>query len=331
MMNRSLFLSFTPANDRACLEGILGTGMVGTWPPDQIAGDSEPWLGPKKIDAVRAGVKNRFRFDWNRNDQNSFLTWIRLQRDPTQALIKARSWAAQADVRMVCEQLEKIPFEYCSGASASSEWGFAGARREYFGCQFGDGHVGLGWMCAFQGEGHRWLASRRWLEFGPWRLIRGKNDLSFVQFHDLRADDETALEQARPGHLRMGYSALGGFIAPQHSWELLCEPAARSIRGVYDETSKTLLQVVAGREIEPLEMFEAAAIKVLQPVSKPIEQVAYVFIDEGQARTYLHELWLRGLEVRAFIGGKERRLDEDYHPVPKAPEWVKRAQDRDGL
>ncbi|HBE33637.1 MAG TPA: hypothetical protein DD990_20560, partial [Cyanobacteria bacterium UBA11368] len=51
---------------------------------------------------------------------------------------------------------------------------------KYIAPGFIDGHGGHGWACAFKGEGHNHLVSRRWLEYGPWRLLRDEeNDISF--------------------------------------------------------------------------------------------------------------------------------------------------------
>jgi hypothetical protein len=52
--------------------------------------------------------------------------------------------------------------------------------------------------------------------------------------------------------------------------------------------------------------------------------VAYVFVDEADARAHLHELWLRELECWLVDDKGKRRLDLDYHPVPNPPGWVKR-------
>lgn len=332
MIAESLLLGITPFNERLCLESIVTSGIAGTWPPMEITGDrGRDWAGPRTLEALRSGVETRFTLRWNvGSDIESFVAWNRLQRDRNQIIIKVGKEGTQIDDRRIFTLLEDLPFAYCGAASASAEWGAAGARIDYSRCSFGDGHNEHGWMCAFKGEGHERLVSRRWLEFGPWRLIRGKNDLSFIQFHDLEVDDETALEQAIPGHQRMGYSADGGYIPPVVTWSVLRDVAAGSIKGLYDASSETLIQVVAGRKVAVEEMLEAAAIKVLQPLAKSVRQVAYVFIDEREARAHLHELWLHGLEVRAIVNGNEIRIDEDYHPTPSVPDWVKRLQDREG-
>lgn len=204
-------------------------------------------------------------------------------------------------------------------------WGRSGASYEGPSIGFSDGHWNHGWMCAFKGKGHDRLVSRRWLDYGPWRLIRDEtHDLSIVQFHDLNADDETALAQAKPGHERMGISETGGFIQTDFVWE-------HQSGASYDPVNQTLLYVVYGRTVSQEEMLEAAAVKLWQPLAKPVKQVAYVFMDEKAARAHLHEAWLHNVEVRTFINGAEVILTETYDPpAPKVPDWVKRLQDQEG-
>jgi hypothetical protein len=55
---------------------------------------------------------------------------------------------------------------------------------------------------------------------------------------------------------------------------------------------------------------------------KPIERVAFVFLETAAARAHLHELWLRELECWTVEDGDKRRLDLDYKPAPSPPEWV---------
>lgn len=330
MTNEPVLMSINPFDDRACLDAILHSGIVGSWPPDEItADDGDKWTGPKSLEALRA--TNDFMLYWNPVSANqAFISWRRLQRDRNRIIIRLENFKVRADVERFLAFLGELPFAYCSGAPVTTKWGHGTAPIDYPGFSFGDGHNYLGWMCAFKGDGHSALVSRRWLEFGPWRLIRGKNDLSFVQFHDLAVDDETALEQARLGHERMGISASGGFISPVLRFTRLIDQNTKSAKGLYSASDETLIQVIAGRNVEPAEMVEAAAIKVRQPLAKPVRQVAYVFIDEANARAHLHELWLHGLEVRAIVNGSERRIDEDYQPKPQVPDWVKELQQREG-
>ena len=94
-----------------------------------------------------------------------------------------------------------------------------------------------------------------------------------------------------------------------------------------------MVVVPPGGTVSKRLMCEAAAIKANQPYPDTVvDQVAFVFLREEDARAELHELWLRGLEVRAITATGERRLDADYQAEPPPPpDWVKREQDRDGL
>ena len=192
----------------------------------------------------------------------------------------------------------------------------------------GRSNVDHGWGCIFRGAGHDRLVSRRWLDFGPWRVIRRPNDTTVIQFHDLAITDPAeAYEQARAGHQRMGNSPTGGYIA----WHLqgLLKNAGK---GLYFPESRTLEVVVApGLSVSQGEMLGNAALRLhhrltrtTQPVAQPIEHIAYIFIDEADARAHLHELWLRELQCWAFDAhGVKHRLDLDYHPVPDPPAWVR--------
>ena len=192
-----------------------------------------------------------------------------------------------------------------------------------------DGHYGHGFFCAFRGQagGHDRLVTRRWLDYGPWRLIRYDDlDISVVEFHDYEADWETALHQAVPGHETMGISEVGGFIPTRITYQAF-EPS------FFDKTTNTSIVLVQGREPTPREMIEAAAVKRWQPFDDiHVQQVAFVYFDEDLARRQLHDLWLRGLECRVMRAGREVCLTDDYQPPPPVvPDWVKRVQDREGF
>ena len=176
-----------------------------------------------------------------------------------------------------------------------------------------------GWACAFKGEGHNRLVSRRWLEWGPWRLIRDEaHDISFVQFHDLEADAATALEQAKPGHQRMGIYKLGGFLQTGYSY--LHPP-----KGIYIEAERRLdIVITPGRVVDQVEMRDAAAARNLGHFAQPVDSICYIFYDEEQAREHLHEMWLRELQVYWInMEGEKVRLDDSYDPgQPVKPDWV---------
>jgi hypothetical protein len=160
--------------------------------------------------------------------------------------------------------------------------------------------------------------SRRWLEYGPWRLLRGEGDLSFVQFHDLAAGADEALAQARPGQARMGIGETGGFLQDDYVYR-----ADRT--GLYDAAERKLVIAAAG-PVSQLAMRDACAARRARrnDEREPIERIAYMFISEALAREHLHDLWLRELECWALIDGKKVRLDESYRPAPTQPEWVAR-------
>jgi hypothetical protein len=189
-----------------------------------------------------------------------------------------------------------------------------------------DGHFSNGSFAAFsKQDGHARLVSRRWLTHGPWRLIRDEStDLTLVQYHDLEAEEGDALEQAYDGHQAMGIEDHGGFIQTDFPFGHALKPS------FYDRASNTSIVLVpASQPVSHQQMLEAAALKLWQPHAEhPIAQVAFVFTDEANARKHLHDLWLRGLEVRVV----DRRIDEAYDPgPPPVLDWVKRVQDREGF
>lgn len=194
----------------------------------------------------------------------------------------------------------------------------------YVAPDFGWPHWDWGWGCAFKGDGHERLTSRRCLNYGPWRLLRGPHDISLVQFHDLGADDATALEQAKPGHqflkkFDMGDRQLKDFYFENE--ELL--------RGLYLTDERQLRIVIADRPVSEREMLEqrAAVYYGLNDSDKPIDSICYVFILEEQAREHLHALWLHGLQCRTFINAREQRIDDSYQPPASVkPEWVRQLE-----
>jgi hypothetical protein len=195
--------------------------------------------------------------------------------------------------------------------------------KRYSAPGFSNMHHSLGWGCAFKGEGHKRLVSRRILEFGPWHLIRDEeNDITLVQFHDLNADSETALEQAKPGHALMSKPFEGAFFQKDFSLagdlDVLYEPAERKVK-----------VIVAGRNVPISEMVDMAKVRYGQLLGpeKPIDSVAYIFTEsEADARAHLHDLWLRELECWAFIDDLQTQIDLGYHPTPNKPEWVRQLE-----
>lgn len=221
--------------------------------------------------------------------------------------------------------IEPLPFELCSfGAAFFDEWIAADYKRK----GFSRSHISFGWGCAFRGAGHDHLLSRRWLDFGPWRVIRRPNDTTLVQFHDLGLTDPAeAYAQAKAGHQRMR----DGFLYHNYA-DFMAD-----VRGLYlPEQQRLEIVVPPGTTVDAESMYSAAAVRLYfhdnpsaghQAKAGSIghtKTVAYVFMDEAQARAHLHDLWLRELECWLVDDKGKRRLDLDYHPVPEPPAWVQR-------
>jgi len=210
----------------------------------------------------------------------------------------------------VLDFLAQLPLELFVLAFVEDYW----PENGYHPPAIGADHALLGWGMVFKGAGHdHSIVSRRWLEHGPFRTLHGANDTTMVQFHDLTADGSTSLAQAKPGHEWI----VTGFLRPKHRYR-------NDIGGIYTEADRLLRIVVNGRTVSPAEMLDACAARrdCRNDPDKPIENIAYMFVDEAEARAHLEALWLRGLECRVFDGKGERRLDTDYKPTIAKPGWV---------
>jgi hypothetical protein len=223
----------------------------------------------------------------------------------------------EIDIDKARAVLETAPFDIASFDTLHDSW--STIDKKYRPPSFGGRHYPHGWGCAFKGAGHERLVSRRWLDFGPWLLHRGADDLSLVQFHALDASAKEALKQAKPGHLTMGISEEGGFLQQPYVFRT-------ALAGLYDPEEQTLKIVVLGREPPPVELRDArAAVKQgALNESQPLKRVAYVFPKPADADRYLHPLWLRELECWTIVDGVEKRLDLDYAPQPEPPAWAVR-------
>ena len=227
--------------------------------------------------------------------------------------------------------LAKMPFQVVTFPGLHEEWIDQNFKSYRFSI-----HPSLGWACAFQGDGHDFLVSRRWLEYGPWHVYYTTNDTSIVFFHDPETDAKTALEQASAGYLAMDPHEGGGLLDKTYF-------ASHEFSGILDEETNTLKIVILGRDVSIAEMtdicfyrmggsskedfahFERLGLEIPEHAGaeyEPFEHVAYIFIEEQRAREHLHELWLRDLQCWAIIEGQEVRLDTDYNPTPQKPAWV---------
>ena len=305
----SWFLSLEGPNPLATVRWLVKHVWAGAVPV-QLSIDYDDihpaadWLNTLNADTFSSLVAY-----WDDGDSPS-LVWN------AKRLVASR-FSFPADVQTALALLENAPFEIATFGNFHPEWDEA--PLDYSPPGFGAGHYPLGWGCAFKGNGHARLVSRRWLDFGPWKRHAGDNDLSLVQFHDLAASAEDALKQARPGHRLLGLGDESGFMQRNYVYEY---PPA----GLYSAEERMLRIVVMGRKLSTLEMLDACAARRLQALGpeKPLERIAYVFTDEKSARDCLHALWLRDLECWAITDGVERRLDDSYAPAePEPPAWAR--------
>ncbi|MBP8805096.1 MAG: hypothetical protein KBG48_11750 [Kofleriaceae bacterium] len=288
-------------------------------PPEKVWVDDEP-AAPDAwpTELLRAHIKG-IAFWPNYRTQVSYL--------PRSEQIGVFDTSPFTTLTEALRTLEAFDFEIlCGGAAFFDEWLAADYKR----WGFGRSHIDNGWGCAFRGRGHDRLVSRRWLDFGPWRVIRRPNDTTFIQFHDLALTDPAeAYAQAAPGLKRMGNDPTGGHIG-FHKERMI----ASAGKGLYSPGQRLLEVVVGpGNEVRQGDMLCNCALRLhhkeTQPATGRIERIAYVFVDEGDARAHLHELWLRELECWVADDRGKRRLDLDYHPVPSPPAWVRDLEARE--
>lgn len=294
---------------------IINLGLLGDARPISVS-----------VDANKIKVTDDWFEASLKYKQQNFISWgegtfLSITKD---TILKISISDLKFDVPKVVSILESPNYELASFYTLFYEWTNGELDEIYKPTGFGGLHWPHGWACGFQGKGHDQLVSRRWLEFGPWRLVRGANDTSLVQFHDLNADAATALAQAKPGHERMGISETGGFMMVPYS-------SKHDINGLYYPDDRKLRVIVHGRDVPQQEMTDACAVRRFQRLGpdQPVDNVAYVFMELGPAQAHLHELWLRELECWAIVDGLEVRLDEDYHPKPEKPEWVREVEERE--
>ena len=313
-----LTASVSGPDPRGLLVSASEISAFATTPPVRLeVDDDEPPVGPSWVAELNRAKIDACAFWENKRKQ--------IEIRPKSDLVTLSIPGGFASSVEGIELIEPLPFELIIlGSVFFDEW----IDADYPRWGVGRSTLDHGWGCIFRGAGHDRLVSRRWLDFGPWRVIRRPNDTTVIQFHDLAITDPAeAYEQARAGHQRMGNSPTGGYIA----WHLqgLLKNAGK---GLYVAESRTLEVVVApGLAVSQGEMLGNAALRLhhrttqlTQPIAQPIEHVAYLFIDEADARAHLHELWLRELQCWAFDAhGVKHRLDLDYHPVPDPPAWVR--------
>jgi hypothetical protein len=290
----------------------------GSKPDEFDVDDSSKKFLEDWIDRYALTCKRNVSLDWGKSLQCSHsiifqkghVIKIRITDNPPENIDQALNF------------LKLLPWTVGSFRSTHINW--SGEDINYSGSAFANLHYSLGWGCAFKGEGHQRVVSRRYLDYGPWHVIRDEaNDITLIQFHDLNADALTALEQAKPGHKLMSDPYEGGFI--QRDYKIFND----DFSGLYSPSEKMLRFIINDRPITRAELLDACAIRLWQLLGdeQPVERVGYVFVIEEEARQNLHELWLRNIECWTYLEGIETRIDQDYTPpLPEKPEWVKRLE-----
>lgn len=249
-------------------------------------------------------TKNDLRVEWG----DDTVLWHAKGR------VLAKSPAFADDMPHLARLIAELPIEL---AALWTPYGLDWKAADYRPPGFSDGHIPHGWACMFRGAGHDRLVSRRWLEYGPWKLTRLSGDVSLVEFYDLSADEATALAQAKVGHDRMGISPDGGFLQAPYVYY-------NKLDGVYDPKTRTYKIPVAVRKLKPSEMLDAGALRVEKrnDPKTPIELCGFTFVmGKEEAEPYLHELWTRELGCWAVVDGVDVRLDDSYTPPPPKPPW----------
>lgn len=275
---------------------------------------STPAVTTDWLDTCLHKTQTELFVSWDDEEWTKWMTYHPRTRTVA-AQIPSVPFRPEAELRFLSE----LPFELaCFESPHISDW----IQHDYELYGFADQHVVHGWACAFKGAGHDRLVSRRWLDFGPWRVLRGPHDTTLVQFHELGIDSETAFVQAHPGHKRMGISRTGGFLQSEFVY-------SQEYEGYYNRERRVLKILVTGADtLTQGQMLDACAIRAFRAdeLAPPLKNVAFVFIEPEAAYANLHELWLRELECWTFVNGKETRIDLDYHPTPEKPAWVRRLE-----
>lgn len=301
-------LSFETSDPIRLTAELLHSGCLPDRPPDKLRIAREKvrptadWRA-----AIAALTDEAFKASWDESRR-------RLERG-SQGVLRATLEPA-GSFTAVPSVLEGLDFDVAVAAPFFGDW-FC-ADKDYDAPRIGSGHYALGWACAFKGAGHRAVTSRRWLEHGPWKLIRGANDLSFVRFHTLDAEPTEALAEARPGHEALADPDSGGLVHPDRD-------VTHDINGTYEAAGRVLKIPVLGRRVTVAEMMDVrwAERHECIRVPGPLARIAFIFPQEDEAAPHLRQLWLRGFECWVIRDGREERIDDERMPPDHGREPIR--------
>jgi hypothetical protein len=285
--------------------------------PSEVSYDNGKKLKPREWPE---GVLSKFTY-------NFFVTW-------GDGSFSTKTWVSSDKSYIVKIYIKELQFNLETFREVASDWNWEIVSiidnklffpweddYNYNTPSFGDLHHPFTTGCAFKGDGHNRIPSRRFLEYGPWRTIRDEaRDITFIQFHDLEADVEIALEQARVGHALLDRNITGGL---RGSIKIV---ALQDKHNLYDPNERSLTYIITDEEPTAAWYIEACAIKAYQllETDMPVDRIKFMFpLDPEQAQKYLHDLWLYGLECWVMPDGQATRLDDTYTPPsPNKPNWV---------
>jgi len=297
MATKRLLLSIRSKDTYSVVQALLSLPEFKSAPIDLTVDDSESpplsdWMNHWGYQPVE-----KLHLNWSKPPV--WLIWERKN------LVKCAICVPNT-LESIFDLLETMDFQDAVLGSMHEQWSHGDSL--YLGPILGP-HYRLGLACAFKGTGHDRVLSRRFLEYGPWRLHHRPRDLSIVQFHELHANADAAIEQARFGHERMELGHIEDFRS-----------IGDELTGSY-VASERLWRVDVDEELDDSELLEAVYVMRAQPFGpeKTVERVAYVFTNEELAKAHVHEIWIRGFETWVLTGQELKRLDVGY--VPRR-EWL---------
>jgi hypothetical protein len=273
-------------------------------PPTSMQIDGENLAHQKINEQLVLSAKNHLIVNWD----ESLVTQLSAEQPDT---LRFNQQFMMPKIPDVLAWLNTLDFEVCIGASLFSDWRESGADNVLF-----PGQYPLGWMLALKGNGHNYLVSRRWIERAPVK-IHSSPQLTLIQFHDLNTNSSTALSQAKQAWQFFNRQETSGFLGG-HSYN------KNRFDGQYNPDDGGLYVTVLGREPDLMELKNACYCKNFLQMQdrRPINKIVYLFFDASVAKKWLPELWVRDIECRTFIDGKEVILSNEYvSPTVKNLLW----------
>jgi len=307
-----LEVSFVCRDRPALLRSLVREGLLSGDPPQRAS--------------IGSVEKSNLSDDWIEQLQLAGRSYTAYWPDESSAyvlstnLVVSTTRAYELDPERLTAQLVNVEFEAANIDSV--HWWSNPEELGYKAPESSVARAPLGFGLVFRGAGHGRAMSRRWLDRGPWRVLRKPDDVTLVQFHDLDADLTTSLEQAKAGH---------AFASDPDQAPLPVRdgfrPGKVPLQGTYVAPDRQLVVSVAGRTVSRREMREAVAARFYQLLGpdKPLDNVVFSFMDQAELDRALPDLWLYGLEARLRDSSGWHRMDDKYTPPPyDKPDWVKR-------